>query len=59
MEMLSPEEEAKKLAEEAARKAANEQHSSSKNEEDPLITKNEMRNEMRCERTSRCLEGGE
>jgi hypothetical protein len=48
MEMLSPEEEAKKLAEEAARKAANEQHSSSKNEEDPLITKNEMRSEMRC-----------
>ena len=36
------------MEEEAARKAASEQSGGTKGEDDHLITKNEMRNEMRC-----------
>jgi hypothetical protein len=42
--MMSSEElETRRLEEEAAKRAANEQHGSGKTEEDPLITKGEMR----------------
>jgi hypothetical protein len=47
--MMSSEDlETRRFEEEAAKRAANEQHGSGKSEEDPLITKSEMRNEMRC-----------
>jgi hypothetical protein len=40
--------EAKRLEEESAKRASIEQHGSGKSGEDALITKIEMRNEMRC-----------